>query len=215
MKIITNIIDLLFRPDTFFSRISQENESLLVPALIVLLGSITTIVTAIIYSVSFPNPSFDATIAGFSSRIALDFPYKILGSLLFWATASVSIYAVSKLFSGTGSLKCTFQNIGYSVLPIALCASLRELLGTLAMITLKQSGGYSLEAYTNNPFGNLSTFLSSNDIFLVLVLWTGYLCVRGIMNAHRIPMSKAIVAIIIGFIMVIFVNLIAMARLGI
>jgi hypothetical protein len=207
MSFITKIINLLFRPDTFFSQITKEKENLFLPVIIVLLGVISSILSSIITLAFSPHSSFDTAFASF-----IYFPMTttifnhFFIPLLFWAIASISIYTLSKIFSGTGSLKVTFQNTGYSVLPIALCSALVLLLTRITMIAIEQTGDTSFMAYTNHPLSLLSLFfLRAFPLFFV---WSGYLCIYGTMHAHRVTMVKAIVAVAFGFLMVFLVNII-------
>jgi hypothetical protein len=211
----TSTVNLLFRPNTFFFRISDKKESLLLPAVIVVLGSITAFLIQVYYLITTRYPTSDTLFADILLRMSLVFPYDVLGSVVIWAIASASIFAVSKKFSGTGSLKRTFQVIGYGLLPIAACSSLRQVFGAIAMITMKQAGDTSYVTYAGNPFGHLSMVLSSNEAFLVIVLWTGYICIPGIMNGHRIAAWKATIAVVAGQVAVIVATELIKVMMGV
>jgi len=209
------ILNLLFRPNTFFSQISKEKENLFLPAIIVLLVPITALFVSIFYVISSNPSSFDTVLGKLYYSLTLNFPFLYLGPLLFWAVASISIYATSRMFSGTGSLKVTFQNTGYSILPIALNIALIEFLTKITMIAIEQTGDSAFTAFTNHPLGHLSIILGSYQVFLGFMLWSGYLCVRGTVHAHQIPWVKAIIAVGFGFFMVFLLNLIGMGIMGI
>lgn len=203
---LRTIKNLLFQPDTFFSEITKEKENLTWPAVIVLLGGITTIVGAVIYAGNSHPFSVNSAVVGFETSFSYSFVFNFVFPLVFWAVASVSMYAVARKYSGSGSLKATFQNTGYGTFPVSALSALIQVQTILGISAIAQTPNFT---FTDHPLFILSIFLGS--IFPLFILWSCYLWVCSVRQTHRIPTGKAIIAVVCAFVILVIVNLIGLA----
>jgi len=188
MDRITRIKNLLFYPNTFFSEITKEKENLTWPAVIVMFGGISTVISAII-STAFSHPSsVNSAFVNLSTALTNSYIFNFIIPFVMWAVASVAIYAISRRFSGRGSLKATFQNIGYGTLPTSLFWALSYFLTTITILTQTP-----ITSFPDNPFVHASiVFGMISPVFFV---WSWYLWVCGARQTHEIPLKNAILAV--------------------
>ncbi|MDO9326592.1 MAG: Yip1 family protein [Methanoregula sp.] len=177
---------MLFSPDVFFTEITKEKENIIWPFIIAMLGGIGMIVSSVFHTVSYHPDSLDSALKIF--LFSISFQYVFVVPLLMWAVVSVTIYAVSKVFSGTGSLIATFRNTGYGMLPMNLYGLGFYLLATGAFIAFGEIPGY-----TDNPVSRMMNVL--NVIGLAFVFWSGYLWVVGTEKSCNLPRKTAMIPV--------------------
>jgi hypothetical protein len=119
--ILSGIGELLFHPDSFFYRKMQEETNLLIPAIIVGIGSMVNLVTPFIVS-AFRLDRDPTQVIMFPDAIVfyLIFPF-IAGFLI-----TGILYVLCHMFHGNGSFTATLQNCGYGCLPLtflSLCGT--------------------------------------------------------------------------------------------
>jgi hypothetical protein len=116
------VMEVLVRPDAFFSRLIQGEVSLKVPGIIVIIGAIFSALTA--YVVSGPTVKLISGAAGSSAAGAMGiigmagavFAF-IFFILIWWLIMGGVFHAISAAFKGTGSFKRTLQVQGYGLIP--------------------------------------------------------------------------------------------------
>lgn len=115
MKI--QLLNILIKPDEFFSGLIREKESFTWPLVIVLAGSIAAAgygylvggATAQMMSEALPG-------IGAVSTLLLVFG-AVVGVFVFWLIWTAVIFALSLVFKGDGTFKRTLQVTGYGYLP--------------------------------------------------------------------------------------------------
>ncbi|OPX62862.1 MULTISPECIES: Yip1 family protein [unclassified Methanoregula] len=108
------ISGLLFHPDGFFARKQNEEIHLLIPAVIVGIGSIVTFLSPVL-EVAVTR----GDISGFFGQPTAALYFLLLPFAL-WLVMAAVLYVVSRLLGGTGSFPATLQNTGYGYLPQTL-----------------------------------------------------------------------------------------------
>ncbi|MDO9323934.1 MAG: Yip1 family protein [Methanoregula sp.] len=175
MSFIAKIKDLLFHPDAFFAPLEDKEPNLILPILIVMLTGIGSVMAFGIL-MFLTGPAAGRSILETLTMLPTSYPIlsAFIIPFLLWAVTSVSIYLVSRKVSGTGSLKTTFQNVGYGTLPTALYGAIFEIMFiTLNSVSPPTEGG----SFT---FVMIFWMLSLSPI--VFMLWSWYLWVAPCMH---------------------------------
>jgi hypothetical protein len=177
---------LLFSPAVFFAEIAQETESLIWPFLIAMLGGIGMIASSVFYTVFLHTGSRDSALASFSATLSNHYVFMV--PLIMWVIVSVTIFAVSRGFSGTGSLVSTFRNTGYGMLPVNLYTGGFEVLTSWFMIIFGE-----FPRYAEIPPARFLRVLGL--LWLVFLVWTWCLWVVGTEKSHNISRTRAIIPV--------------------
>lgn len=156
-----DLINLVFHPNTFFAEITYEKKNLLIPIIFVALMGVFGI--WLLWSVSYGYSLYSVV-----EIIALPF--------IVWVIVTLVIFGAARIFSGTGSLFATFQNIGFGTFPLTLAVA-----GTVRIAAVINGSPSTPADYSLIPF------LS----WIVLPFWSFYLWFCGTMNAHRLSRIKA------------------------
>ncbi len=172
--------ELLFHPDSFFTRKTGEKIDLLLPAIIVLIGSMIGLLTSFIVS-AFLNITESRHVMVYLTPD--NFLLILLRPFLAWFLLTVILYALCRLASGKGTFIATLQNTGYGALPLTLFA----IVPVINDIFLNVNGTI--------PQVIGSGIILVLDLFTILfVLWGGYLWIYAMEKTHTIAHNKAIVA---------------------
>ena len=112
-----SLLNVLVKPDEFFSNIIQEPESLKIPALIVLSGAVVAAVHGYLMGglsakmMAGVMPGMDTIIA--LSATAISFA----GIFIVWLIAAGVFFGLSSLFGGKGTFNRVLAVVGYGYLP--------------------------------------------------------------------------------------------------
>jgi hypothetical protein len=112
-----SLIDVLVRPDAFFSNLKSEKESLKIPALIILTGGIAAAIYGYLMAglsvkmMAEVMPGLDAIIYLAATAGAL------IMTFIFWLIVAGVFYLFSFLFKGQGSFNRVLEIVGYGYLP--------------------------------------------------------------------------------------------------
>lgn len=179
------IRELLFHPASFFDRKNQEKPGLLIPALIVGIGSIVGVMTPFILSVygDMPDPLMILQMQGSDlvSVVVLFISYLVF-PFIAWLCIALTLSAISAIFSGTGSFIRTLQNSGYGCLPLTI----------ISPITI--INGIAVAQFSEFPSGPLTFFvLGLGVVWVVFVLWSGWLWSVAIRKTHSLSARQAFI----------------------
>ena len=116
------VMEVLIRPDAFFSRIFAGEVSLKVPGLIAIAGAIFSALTA--YVAAGPTVKLLSGAAGTSASGALGI-IGMIGAvfafiffiLIYWLIMGGVFFGISAAFKGSGAFKRTLQATGYGLIP--------------------------------------------------------------------------------------------------
>jgi hypothetical protein len=157
--------NLVFHPDTFFKEITYESKNLLLPFVFVALMGLSGIVLLWRFSYGY-------SLFAIVEMMALPF--------IVWVIVTLVIFGVARVFSGTGSLFATLQNIGFGTFPLTLAVA-----GSVRIIAVINGSPSTPADYALLPF------LS----WILLPVWSFYLWYCGILHAHRLSRMKAAVSV--------------------
>jgi hypothetical protein len=173
------LINLLFHPDSFFTRKIQENQGFFMPLLIVCSGGVIALLTP------FIPLAFSAGGGAIHNFIILPstVAWYLITPFIAWVLLSVGLFGLCRFLSGTGTFPATLQNAGYGMLPLTLNAILGLIMSLLPVIYLKM---------TLLPF--LLVNLTLVALSFILIIWSGYLWMYAMEKTHVIPHGSAMVA---------------------
>ena len=112
-----SLIDVLLRPDAFFSNLKSEKESLKIPAFIILTGGIAAAIYGYLMAglsakmMAEVMPGMDAIIYLAATAGAL------IMTCIFWLIVAGIFYLISSLFKGQGSFNRVLEVVGYGYIP--------------------------------------------------------------------------------------------------
>jgi hypothetical protein len=170
--------ELLINPDAFFEEKTKEKNDLIVPAIIVLIGSMVGLIASFVVS-DFLNIVESRHIVVVLTLT--NFLVILLRPVVAWLLLTGIFFCFCRLWSGTGTFIATLQNTGYGALPLTLLTILPIL------------NAIFINAKVNIPqwigFGIVFVF---DLLTVVFILWSGYLWTYAMEWTHKIEHDKAI-----------------------
>ncbi|RPI40724.1 MAG: YIP1 family protein [Methanoregulaceae archaeon] len=210
----TSLIDILVRPDAFFSSVMAEKESLKIPALIILSGGIVAAITGYLMG-GLSAKMMAGVMPGLEVVITLSATAgALIGTFIFWLVASGIFYLISSLLKGQGSFTRVLEVIGYGYLPqiagsiITLVAAVLYIpkitVPTLTKAALEDPAMIEqvTKAFMHDPammeLTQITTLVS-----IVFMLWSAHIWIFGIKHARGLSPRNA--AICVGVPIVLYV----------
>ncbi|HUU74519.1 MAG TPA: Yip1 family protein [Methanoregulaceae archaeon] len=203
---IQKIMDLLIRPDSFFSEKANEPENLKIPGLIVLIGAILAALAAYQVSGLTARIFSQAATAGMSSIIGIIGAISgLLGFIILWWLIVTGIFfLVSMVFSGKGSFKRTLENVGYGLVPMIFGSFVTLLLSFYYLPMVRVPVVHSIQdpaamqqavmQLTQDPsfreFTQVSTIIA-----LIFLIWSANVWIFGIKYARELSLRNAIITV--------------------
>jgi hypothetical protein len=210
----TSLIDILVRPDAFFSKTAAEKESLKIPALIILIGGIVAAITGYLMG-GLSAKMMAGVMPGLEVVITLSaMAGAFIGTFIFWLVASGIFYLISSLLKGQGSFTRVLEVIGYGYLPqiagsiLTLVAAIlyipRITVPTLSKAALEDPAMIEqvTKAFMHAPammeLTQITTLVS-----IVFMLWSAHIWIFGIKHSRGLSPRNA--AICVGVPIVLYV----------
>lgn len=210
----TSLIDILVRPDAFFSKTVAEKESLKIPALIILGAGIVAAITGYLMG-GLSAKMMAGVMPGLEVVITLSaMAGAFIGTFIFWLVASGIFYVISSLLKGQGSFTKVLEVVGYGYLPqiagsiITLVAAVlyipRITVPTLSKAALEDPAMIEqvTKAFMHDPammeLTQITTLVS-----IVFMLWSAHIWIFGIKHARGLSMRNA--AICVGVPIVLYI----------
>jgi hypothetical protein len=206
--------DILIRPDIFFGRMKNEKESLKIPAIIVLAGSL--VAAAYGYLVGTMSAKMMGGLQpGLDSVIILSAVIgAIVGVFIFWVLITAIIYGLSSVFKGQGPFTRLLEVTGYGYLPqifgsvITLAAAAVYIpnvtvpVVTKAMLENPEELQAATKALMHDPAMMELTQITTL-VGIVFLLWSANIWIFGTRHYRGISMRDA--AICVGVPIVLWV----------
>jgi hypothetical protein len=216
-----SITELFLNPNSFFGDAMKKEESLGVPALIVLcLGIVSALYGYLVGSLSAEMMS--TALPGMDAVIVISAVLGALfGSFLFWIIWAGVTYALSFLFKGQGSFRRTAEFIGYGTLPQIIGAVIT--LAAAAMYVPKVAVPHITSATLQDPVLLQETMKAmmhdpammeltqiSALVSIVFLLWSANIWIFGMQHARSLSTRDAALCVgipVILYILYIIYNL--------
>jgi len=183
-----DLFELLFHPDTFFERKSREPANLLLPAIIVSIGSILNFFFSRIASQTLDNDYlvnflWNIHLLPDSSILILVLPF------FAWFCFSGILFITSRLLAGTGSFAVTFRNTGYGCLPL-----------TFLSVTNILNGFFGYPPSYPSVIGHWF-------FVMAFLFWAGWIWSAAMEKTHSISHSRAKIPSIAAILLYLSYNL--------
>ena len=162
---LTEAKELLFYPDIFFSKKAGEKINLVVPALIVLIGSVVQLVSWMF---------FDGMITPANILRLVSMPF------IAWFIISGFLFVICRVLSGSGSFIATLQNAGYGTLPLSF-----------GLIFDSISNFFRANFHVIPLVYEL---MISSILMLLFIFWSGWLWANAMKKTHAISYLRAVIA---------------------
>lgn len=209
-----SLLDVLVRPDEFFSKRVTESESLKIPALIVLAGSIVAAIYGYLMG-GLSAKMMAGVMPGMDTIITLSaVAGALIGTFIFWLIVAVVFYLVSFLFKGQGSFNRVLEVVGYGYLPqiagsvVTLIAAILYIpkitVPTLTKAALEDPAMIEqvTKAFMRDPammeLTQITTLVS-----IVFMLWSAHIWIFGMKHARGLSPRDA--ALCVGIPIVLYV----------
>jgi hypothetical protein len=224
------VLEVLIRPDAFFSRIFAGEVSLKVPGLIAIAGAIVSALTA--YVAAGPTVKLLSGAAGSSASGALGiigmvgavFAF-IFFVLIWWVIMGGVFFAISAAFKGKGEFKRTLQATGYGLIPQVFSGVISLLLSLYYIPLVKVP---VLTSLTDPSAITKATMQLLNDpamreylqvaglVTVIFLIWSANIWIFGMKHARELSVRNA--AITVGIpvaIAIIYTLATAMGLIGV
>ncbi|HSA38198.1 MAG TPA: YIP1 family protein [Methanoregula sp.] len=209
-----SITDILFRPDAFFGTMMNEKESLKIPALIVLAGSIVAAAYGYLIG-GLTAKMMASTVPGIETIITIStIGGALVGTFIFWILWAGIIYALSFAFKGLGSFSRMLQVVGYGYLPqilgsvITLIAATQYIpkitVPTLSSAAMQDPAmiEQTMKAFMHDP-AMLELTQITSLITIVFLLWSANIWIFGAKHARQLSPRDS--ALCVGIPVVLYV----------
>ncbi len=216
-----SLTDILIRPDIFFGNLMTEKESLKIPALIVLAGSIVAAANGYLIG-GLTARMMASAMPGLETIISLSaIGGALIGTFIFWILWSGIIFVLSLAFKGQGSFTRLLQVVGYGFLPqvlgsvIALIATI-EYVPRITVPLLSSAGlqdpavvEQAMKAFMHDP-AMLELMQITTLITIVFLLWSANIWIFGAKHARRLAIRDAALCVavpVVAYILYMIYNL--------
>lgn len=199
---------LLFRPDAFFSERMKEPEDLKIPGIIVVIGGITSAVTAYLMSGVYSGLISAAVGEGMVSMMgafsALSAFFAFL--ILWWLIFAGIFYLLSMAFAGNGTFRRTLEFTGYGLVPVIIGLIISTIVSLyyiplveVPVITNIQDPA-AVQRFMSDilmdPAFREFTWISA-VISLLFLAWSANLWIFGIRHARNLIVRNAAIVVLI------------------
>lgn len=209
-----SLLDVVIRPDAFFSALVTEKESLKIPSLIILAGGIVAAVYGYLLG-GLTAKMMAGVMPGMDTIIILSTTAgALVMTFIFWLIVAGVFYLFSSVFKGEGSFNRVLEVVGYGYLP-QIAGSLITVVAAILYIpriTVPALTQAALEdptmiaqvtkAFMHDPAMMELTQITSL-ITLVFLLWSANIWIFGVKHARRLSPQNA--AICVGVPIVMYV----------
>ncbi len=197
------MIEILTNPNKFFEVKKEEEVSLKIPALIVLIiGIISGIgayfmggLTAEMLSGTLP-PEAQAFLSFIPISTAIT---AVIVSFIIWVVFAAIFYGISCIFKGEGKFKRTLEFVGYGYIPMIISGIIGAIfiynfVSTvhIPVVTDPAKMAEAFEPLLKSPMMQLSYAIS-----ILFMLWSANIWVFGLKHARNLTMKNALITVAI------------------
>ncbi len=204
-----NLLDLLARPERFFSSLEGKEPDLRIPAAIAIVGAIIAAIAGYIQSgpISEMFAGADPSgISGLGIGIAVVIFGFIIFLILYWLIMAVAFFVISLLFKGRGKFTHTLANTGYGLVPVIIGSIVTTLvfLSYLPRIVVPVIRNIqdpaviqeAMQELMHDPAMMEYTWVSM-AISALFLLWSANIWIFGVKQARNITLKQACITVAI------------------
>lgn len=202
-----NLLDLLARPERFFSSLEGKEPDLRIPAAIAIVGAIIAAIAG--YAMSGLYAELYAGVAeGMGSLMGIIMAVSaFIGFLvMWWLVMAVAFFLISLLFKGRGKFTHTLANTGYGLVPVIIGSVVTTLvfLSYLPRIVVPVIRNIqdpaviqeAMQELMHDPAMMEYTWVSM-AISALFLLWSANIWIFGVKQARNITLKQACITVAI------------------
>ena len=199
------VMEVLIRPDAFFSRLFEGEVSLKVPGLIAAIGAVITAVAA--YMISSPTVGMFSEAAGPSAEGFLGI-IGVFGAVIaffgffigYWIILAGVFHVISAIFKGKGSFRRTLQAEGYGLVPMIIGSAISALLSLFYIPLIKVPMISSLNDPSAITRGIAQIYADpamrefaqvSGIVSIIFLIWSANIWIFGMKHARELSTRNA------------------------
>lgn len=197
------MIEVLTNPNKFFEARMKGEESLKIPAIIVLIsGIIGGIVAFFMWGIiaEMLRGTVPPEAQGFISFMPIGSAIAfVIFSLIFWVVFAAILFGISYLFKGEGKFKRTLEFVGYGYIPMIFSGIIGAVLlynfvstAHIPVVTDPTMIEDALEPLMKNPMRQLSYAIG-----ILFMLWSANIWVFGLKHARNLSAKNALITVTI------------------
>ncbi len=197
------MIEVLTNPNKFFEARMKGEESLKIPAIIVLIsGIIGGIVAFFMWGIiaEMLRGTVPPEAQGFISFMPIGSAIAfVIFSLIFWVVFAAILFGISYLFKGEGKFKRTLEFVGYGYIPMIFSGIIGAVLlynfvstAHIPVVTDPTMIEDALEPLMKNPMRQLSYAIG-----ILFMLWSANIWVFGLKHARNLSTKNALITVAI------------------
>ena len=202
-----NLLDLLVRPERFFSTLEGKEPDLKIPAAIALIGAIIAAIAG--YALSGLYTELFAGVGGgmggiMGIMIAVS---AFIGFLvIWWLVMAGAFHVISMLFKGSGKFTRTLANTGYGLIPIIIGSIITSLvlmtyLPRIVVPVIKNMQDpaviqEAMQELMQDPAMMEYTRVSMG-ISILFLIWSANIWIFGVRQARSITLKHACITVAI------------------
>jgi hypothetical protein len=202
-----NLLDLLVRPDRFFSSLEGKEPDLKIPAIIAIVGAIIAAVAG--YAMSGLYAELFAGIGGGMGAFMgiITAVSAFIGFLvMWWVVMAAAFFLISMIFKGSGKFTHTLANTGYGLVPVII----GSIVTTLVFMTylprivvpvikniqdpavIQQAMQELMQDPVMMEYTRVSMIIST-----LFLLWSANIWIFGVKEARRITLKQSFITVAI------------------
>ena len=192
-----SVVEALINPGKFFQEKMGQEESLMIPALILLVvGAIGMVSAYLVSGVTMRLMPVDVQTYA-TLIVVIGGASAIIGAFLLWIVFSVIFFVISALMGGKGSFRRTLEFVGYGYIPQAIGAVVSLVIiftyvssvvvTPVSDLTMLQS---AVQQLTKNPLLQLASLVG-----VLFVLWSANIWIFGMKYARNLATRDAALAV--------------------
>ncbi|MBP1928840.1 hypothetical protein J2741_001387 [Methanolinea mesophila] len=210
-------MEVLIRPDAFFSRIFAGEVSLKVPGLIAIVGAIVTAISA--YVISGPTVKLISGAAGSSASGAMGLigAFGAIGGFFafligYWIIIAGIFHVISVIFKGKGSFHRTLTAGGYGLIPIIIGGIISALLALyyIPLVKVPVISSFSDPTAVTRAIAQLYADPAMREftqisgiISIIFLIWSANIWIFGIKHARELSIRNAVITVGIPVVLLI------------
>lgn len=200
-----NLLDLLVRPEQFFSSLDGKEPDLKIPAIIALIGAIIAAIAGYTMSGLYAD-LFSGIGGGVGSLMGIITAVSaFIGFLvMWWLVMAVAFFLISMLFKGTGKFTHTLANTGYGLIPVIIGSVVTTLvlmtyLPRIAVPVIKNVQDPTVIQEAMMELMHDPYMMEYSQIAMIIsilfLLWSANIWLFGVKQARRITLKQSFITV--------------------
>ena len=202
------MLEVLTNPSKFFEARMEEEESLKIPVLIILISGLIAGISAFLITgmtMELLREALPPEAMGIASTIGgiVAFIGAVVVSFVIWVVFAAIFFGISCIFKGDGKFKRTLEFVGYGYIPMIISGIISVIFMyyfvyyvfptmSIPSVTDPAKVGEALEPLLKSPLMQLSSAIG-----ILFMLWSANIWVFGLKHARNLTTKNALITVAI------------------